>query len=91
MWCSNLRIQHCHCSSLGCCSDAGLIPGLETYIYQGMARKKERERGMEGRREEGRKKERRREEERKEEGKKEGGKEGGREGRRKEGSTRLLF
>ena len=30
LWCSGLRIQHCHCSGSGHCCDLGLIPGLGT-------------------------------------------------------------
>ena len=30
-WLTVLRIKHCHCCGLGCCSDMGLIPGLGTF------------------------------------------------------------
>ena len=30
LWHSGIRIQHCHCSSLGCCCGAGFIPGPGT-------------------------------------------------------------
>ena len=30
LWHSGLRIQHCHCNSLGCCCGMGSVPGLGT-------------------------------------------------------------
>ena len=30
LWCSGLRVGHCHCSSSGCCYGMGLILGLGT-------------------------------------------------------------
>ena len=41
MWCSRLRIWHCHCSGSGHCYGMGWIPGLETSHALGMAKKKE--------------------------------------------------
>ena len=36
---SGLRIQCCHCSSLGCCCGIGLIPDLVTFTCQGYSQK----------------------------------------------------
>ena len=30
LWCSGLRIQHCHCSSWGCCCGTGSVSGPGT-------------------------------------------------------------
>jgi len=35
-----LRIQHCHCSSSGCCCGAAFIPAWELPHAMGMAKKK---------------------------------------------------
>ena len=34
-WHNGLRIQGCHCSSLGCCCGTGSIPGLGISTYRG--------------------------------------------------------
>jgi len=34
LWCSRLRIQHCHCSSSGHCYGTGSSPGLGNFTYQ---------------------------------------------------------
>ena len=47
LWHSRLRIQHCHCSSLGCCCVTGSIPGLGTSICHGHDRKKGRKKRKE--------------------------------------------
>lgn len=41
LWCSRLRVQHCHCSSLDCCCGTGLIPGPGSYhVPRGADKKK---------------------------------------------------
>ena len=40
LWCSGLRIWHCHCSGLDCCCGAGLIPGLGISTCRGCSQKK---------------------------------------------------
>lgn len=40
LWRSRLRIQHCHCSGLGRCGGAGLLPGLGTSVCRGCGQKK---------------------------------------------------
>ena len=42
LWCSRLRIQHCHCSSSGCLCDADLIPGLAMSTCRRCGQKKEK-------------------------------------------------
>ena len=39
LWHSRLRIQHCHCSSLGLCYGVGSIPGRENFTCCGWAKK----------------------------------------------------
>ena len=43
LWCSGLRIQHCHCSGGGCCCGTGSIPGLGNFYMPQKQPKKERE------------------------------------------------
>ena len=38
--CSGLRLQHCHCSGLGHCSDKGSTPGLGICICHRRGHKK---------------------------------------------------
>ena len=40
LWCSGLRIQHCHCSGVGHCHGMGLIPGLGTSTCYRCGKKK---------------------------------------------------
>ena len=42
LWCSGLRIWHCHCSGLGNCCGVGLIPvpGTSIYCRCGLKKKK---------------------------------------------------
>ena len=35
------RVKRCHCSGLGCCCGAGLIPGMGTFTRHGHSQKKE--------------------------------------------------
>ena len=42
LWLSRLRIQHCHCSSLGHHYDSGLIPGLGTSTCHGCGQKRKK-------------------------------------------------
>ena len=42
LWYSGLMIQHCHCSSLGHCYGAGLIPGPGTSTCHGIWQKKKK-------------------------------------------------
>ena len=45
-WCSKLRIQHCHCSGLGCCCGMDPVPGRGTSICHGRGTQKKRQRGL---------------------------------------------
>ena len=40
LWCSDLRIWHCYCSSPGHCCGTSLIPGLETLTFHEHGQKK---------------------------------------------------
>ena len=40
LWCSRLKIQHCHCRGLGCCCGTSSILGLGTSICYGCCQKK---------------------------------------------------
>ena len=42
MWHRGLKLQCCHCSSLGCCCGVGLIPGPGTSICGGCGQKKKK-------------------------------------------------
>ena len=39
LWCSSLRVQHCHCSGLGRHCGMGLIPGPGISACMGIAKK----------------------------------------------------
>ena len=42
LWHRGLKLQCCHCSSLGCCCGVGLIPGPGTSICGGCGQKKKK-------------------------------------------------
>ena len=44
LWCSGLRIGHCHCSGSGLCCGSGLIPGPGTSTCPGRHRQKKKKR-----------------------------------------------
>ena len=46
LWRSGLRIGCCHCRGLGCCCDAGLIPGTGTSACHGHSQKKKRKKEL---------------------------------------------
>ena len=47
LWCSRLRIWHCHCSSLDHCRDSGLIPGIGLFTCHRHGQKKKKKKRKE--------------------------------------------